>query len=936
MDIKRKILPFLIAAIAFAFSGLAVSAANQVSLTPQNGIPLVIVRVNETQSDIDAAQAADSKKTYGNIKEMNESENHSVNAIGDMEIIVPEEYEGEYDSVAVPQGRTSLACIRGRGNSTWSTQKKPYRIEYEKKQDLFGMGENKVWALMANSFDDTLIRNRITYWMGPKTRVKFTPQCIPVDVVMIGFKKDENGIEQEVSRDYLGSYCLSETVRVDESRVNIDNLKKGDTDQDTITGGYVLAIYSPGQDSEKIPESSWFTTDSGLQLTHIDPEFDDEVLSEGREAQRKYIQDYVNELDKLIMNSETITPQIHDQIAGMMDLESLADYWWIQEFSCNGDAFNTGSTYVYKTRNGKLFWGPLWDFDLAWNRTMDQEPGYATGLCNTEMNWVDKLREEDSQFADLLVERWKDETDGIRKHLLKIIEDSPDGILNKYSEEIRRSYAMNQERWMDYDDPEFQVDLNQSIKKLRFWIDNRIKWIDKNIDDVGNVHCTITYETDADDAFMTKTIRINNYLDDGPDAPEKEGYIFTGWKEKETGAEHKGYKIQNDVTFVPVYVNEKDAVIASGIYLGAYEDYAEYNSEEKVSYWYFDDPFIYPYNATDQRVKWTSSNEKILYFVSPGISILNGTGEVDVTVSLSSGPSATLHLHVYDPQKEGTKPVDAEEMKFEPSDYTIKTGETIQVLPTFLPQGKPLTRNFCSYETEDESIVEIVNSRFGVITGLKPGKTTITVTALDLMWEEVLHTSFEVTVTDGEVTPDEPVTPDKPVTPTPVDISKAKVLLSKTAFTYNGKVQKPVIETIDGKKLEEGKDYTLKWSDATSKKVGSYTLTITGKGDYTGTVKTSYIINPKGTRLKKLKKGRKSITVRWKKQADKMPSSRITGYQLQLATDKKFTKNKKTLTVKGYKKVSKKVRGLKAGKKYYVRIRTYKTIKGKRYYSPWS
>ena len=66
-----------------------------------------------------------------------------------------------------------------------------------------------------------------------------------------------------------------------------------------------------------------------------------------------------------------------------------------------------------------------------------------------------------------------------------------------------------------------------------------------------------------------------------------------------------------------------------------------------------------------------------------------------------------------------------------------------------------------------------------------------------------------------------------------------------------------------------------------------------------------------------------------------MSSARITGYQIQLATDSKFTKNKKTVLVNGYNKTSKKVTGLKGGKKYYVRIRTYRTI-WKTYYSPWS
>ena len=67
-----------------------------------------------------------------------------------------------------------------------------------------------------------------------------------------------------------------------------------------------------------------------------------------------------------------------------------------------------------------------------------------------------------------------------------------------------------------------------------------------------------------------------------------------------------------------------------------------------------------------------------------------------------------------------------------------------------------------------------------------------------------------------------------------------------------------------------------------------------------------------------------------------MEKSRITGYQIQLATDRKFTHNKKTVNVKGYRKVSKKVKILKGKKKYYIRIRTYMTVGGKKYYSDWS
>ena len=95
-------------------------------------------------------------------------------------------------------------------------------------------------------------------------------------------------------------------------------------------------------------------------------------------------------------------------------------------------------------------------------------------------------------------------------------------------------------------------------------------------------------------------------------------------------------------------------------------------------------------------------------------------------------------------------------------------------------------------------------------------------------------------------------------------------------------------------------------------------------------------INPKGTSLSKVTKAEKAATVKWKKQSSKMSSPRITGYQIQLATNSKFTKNKKTVTVKGYSKTSKKVTGLKGCKKYYVKIRTYKTVNGTKHYWPWS
>ena len=95
-------------------------------------------------------------------------------------------------------------------------------------------------------------------------------------------------------------------------------------------------------------------------------------------------------------------------------------------------------------------------------------------------------------------------------------------------------------------------------------------------------------------------------------------------------------------------------------------------------------------------------------------------------------------------------------------------------------------------------------------------------------------------------------------------------------------------------------------------------------------------LNPKGTTIKAPKAAKKALTVNWTKQASKMSVSTITGYQVQLATNKTFTKGKKQVNVKGYKKTSYKATKLKAKPKYFVRVRTYKKVGSTTYYSSWS
>ena len=162
------------------------------------------------------------------------------------------------------------------------------------------------------------------------------------------------------------------------------------------------------------------------------------------------------------------------------------------------------------------------------------------------------------------------------------------------------------------------------------------------------------------------------------------------------------------------------------------------------------------------------------------------------------------------------------------------------------------------------------------------------------------------------------------------------VKLSKTAYTYNGKVQRPgvVVKDRTGKALKGGVDYNVSYPKG-MKNVGKYTVKVTFKENYKGSKSLTYSINPKGTGVSKVTAAKKGFKVTWKKQ-----KTQTTGYQVQYSTDKNFKKNNKTVTISKNSTTSKSVGKLKAKKKYYVRVRTYKTVKinGKsiRIYSGWS
>ena len=150
--------------------------------------------------------------------------------------------------------------------------------------------------------------------------------------------------------------------------------------------------------------------------------------------------------------------------------------------------------------------------------------------------------------------------------------------------------------------------------------------------------------------------------------------------------------------------------------------------------------------------------------------------------------------------------------------------------------------------------------------------------------------------------------------------------ISTKAFTGKNITQSITVK-YNGKTLKNGTDYTVSYSN--NKKIGTATVKIAGKGSYTGTITKTFKINPAKQEIQKLTAKSKAFFVDWAQKGS------ATGYEIQYATNSKFTSAKK-VTITNKKTDTKTISKLSGKKKYYVRVRSYTTVKGTKYYGAWS
>ncbi|MBR2534426.1 MAG: CotH kinase family protein, partial [Erysipelotrichaceae bacterium] len=546
---------------------------------------------------------------------VNESADHSYRAEGaTLSIGVPEGYANEYADEISGVDSLKLDYIRGRGHGTWEADKKPYRFKLEDKAELLGMDANKHWVLLANRYDTTMIRNRIISYIGERMGLAYTPKSVPVELVVNG--------------EYYGSYVLSEQVRIDENRIAIDELKPEAIFEPEISGGYLLCL-NPAYDEAL---ENVYLSDRNVRFGNEEPQFSQD--EDGVIEQKEYISDYLQKTEDAIF-SETFADDSGKPYDELMDLRSTADYWWIQEFSGNHDAFITSSTYLYKEREGKLYWGPLWDFDLSLGNGLDAVDGFV----HRNMSWLNHLRAHEPVYQQLLRQRW-DVLDPIISDLVK-----EDGVIDQLAEEIEKSWKDDQRRWpiIDENGKTLRQDFHEEVEQMKSWMKRRQEWIRANIDqELYHIFDTVTYMADGK-IFKTQETPHGYPLEKTPQAPYKEGYVFSHWTD-ENGKTYEGERIQNDCTLHAVYLTREEAGVTQGIYFGNPKE-VWVDIHNKFTWPAYE---LYPEDTIDKNIRWNSSDPETAEIDEEGTIRLKKTGETTIEGALCTGATNSYVLHIYD------------------------------------------------------------------------------------------------------------------------------------------------------------------------------------------------------------------------------------------------------------------------------------------------
>ena len=366
----------------------------------------------------------------------------------------PMTYTLRYDGVTL---ENQSAAIKGRGNYTWTQPKKPFAIKCDEKTDWFGFGKSRNWVLLANITDQTLMRNMVALELASKFDFAFTPEFRPAHVFING--------------DYQGLYLITEKVEIGKNRLEID-YRSGDSlweldnnygwsEPDSYSSplGNLFVLKDPSR--EKLEEEA------------AELKTGEELISFSRAFRTG---------SRAIMSFENgLKSKDLEKIAGVMNMDSLVDWYIFNEIMKNDDTLFNSSIYLwYDYGENRLNMGPVWDYDLSMGG-IDRNDGKNVdpeGFMFTEdywgrdsANWFKTLLAF-PEFNDMVSARWTElYSAGVFEYIKAYID--------KAERELTEPQKANSRLWGIQGVFVRSDNYAQAVDVLRGFVTARIDWLNR-------------------------------------------------------------------------------------------------------------------------------------------------------------------------------------------------------------------------------------------------------------------------------------------------------------------------------------------------------------------------------------------------------------------------------------------------------------------------
>ncbi len=342
--------------------------------------------------------------------------------------------------------------IKARGNYTRTAfSKKPFKLKLGEKQKMLGLTKSKHFAILAHADDHYgYMRNFTGFYLGRQIGLPWTPNQQPVEVVING--------------DYRGLYFLTESIRIEKDRVNIQELDDEVSDAALISGGYLVELDNYDEDNQiRLDEKSCadgYYLDK-LRVTWDTPELYSDLQKRFVTEQFTAMNDYIGE------NS--------DELWKYMDLDDAARYYLVEEIVSHTESYH-GSTYLFRDRgeNQKWHFSPLWDFGNAFNGSTSKFLYDCSPYGNT---WIPSMRCNET-FNNKVKETW-----------MWFMNNGYKGVfveLANYVNHLKVAANADYERWKDVPRPDYSGttqdvadnrDIEEDLQRVMSHLNEKVSWL---------------------------------------------------------------------------------------------------------------------------------------------------------------------------------------------------------------------------------------------------------------------------------------------------------------------------------------------------------------------------------------------------------------------------------------------------------------------------